>query len=285
MKPLCYIILSLLALTGCRPAQPSISSSDSPQRIISTAPALTELICAVGAKDALAGRTDVCNYPPEIIDSVPVIGKFATPNIEQVIALKPTHLFESFLVNSSDIDVLTRFNIKVEHIACQRIADIPHALRRIGEITGYQTRGHQLAVAIETGIENLRREQLSNRNSRPRTLILLDHLTPVTCGTNTYISEMVSLAGGENIATNLKREYDTISLEWIIEQQPELILCLYPIQTSVTDHFRNRAGWKNVPAVKNGRIRVPDDLEPICRPGPRVLTGITALKHCINDAL
>ena len=276
------IALFALLLAGCNPGKKKAPEESGKVRIISTAPALTELVCAVGASDALVGRTDVCDYPPDIVKSIPVTGKFAMPNMEQVIVLNPTHLLESFLVNPVQKKSLERFGIKVEHIHCALINDIPSALRRTGEITGHQEKADKLAVQLENDIALLQKKRTSITNP-PRTLLLLDHLTPITCGTNTFISEMATLAGVNNIASSLKKEYDNISMEWIIKNDPDLIICFFELKDDPVRFFKSRSGWKNITAVQKGRIIVTGNADAICRPGPRVLEGIEQLKKCIEN--
>ena len=278
------ILFALFLAAGCKPVRHKIPATPGKVRIISTAPALTELVCAVGASDNLVGRTDVCNFPPEVTQHTPVTGKFAMPNIEQVIALKPTHLLECFLVNPSNKVNLERFGIKVEHIHCSRMADISPAIRRVGVISGHPQTAEKLADELECNLAQLQSDAASLKNT-PRTLILLDHLTPITCGTNTFISEMVTLAGGNNIATSLKKEYDNVSLEWIIEKDPELIICFFDLKIDPVKFFRSRAGWKRIRAVREGRIIVPGKTDTLCRPGPRVVEGIKELRKCIESSL
>lgn len=277
-------LLCALLLVGCAPEAEVSSATNSEIRIISTAPALTELICAVGASASLVGRTDVCNYPPEIVESIPIAGKFAVPNIERVIALRTTHLLESALINPAQTESLERFNIKVEHIDYSRISDIPPAIRRTGEITTHTLEAQTLAREVENGLNQLavRAKEMCDK---PRTLILLDHMSPITCGTNTFISEIAALAGADNIATSLKKEYDYVSLEWIVEQDPTLIICFFEIKVDPVKFFRERAGWKKITAVREGRIIIPQNLDAICRPGPRVIAGIRELRTSIEKIM
>ncbi|MDA3923618.1 MAG: ABC transporter substrate-binding protein [Kiritimatiellae bacterium] len=276
-------ILLLLLCTGCKPNQTKVRSSEHRDaRVISTAPALTEIICAIGASVNLVGRTDACDYPPELIQSIEIAGKFASPNIEQVLKMQPTHLLESFLVDPLKKTTIEKFGIKVEHIPCSRMCDIPAAIRRIGEITTHEESAEELAVSIEKQlIEAAQINQLSSK--KYRTLLLFDHNTPVTCATNTFVSELTELAGGKNIADMLTREYDSISLEWIVKQDPELIICFYKIGRNPIEIFKNRAGWQQIKAVKEKRVIVPSDLDIICRPGPRVIEGIRELRKCIRE--
>lgn len=272
------ILCSLLLAAGCAPDRGKQPEENGRVRIISTAPALTEMVCAVGACDLLVGRTDVCDYPPDKIKQIPVTGKFAMPNVEQVLKINPTHLLESYLVNPVQKKTLERFGIKVEHIPCTLIDDIPAAIIKIGEITGHIEQAEALSTKLKNGLSALRKKR-SKITAPPRTLLLLDHLTPITCGTNTFISEMATLAGTENIASSLKNEYDNISMEWITEKDPELIICFFELKGDPVDFFRNRSGWKNLSAVRKGRIVVTGKADAICRPGPRILEGITELRR------
>ncbi len=277
-------ILCALLLAGCKPTVELSGETNDKIRIVSTAPALTELICAVGASASLVGRTDVCNYPPEIIENIPIAGKFAMPNMEQVIALRATHLLESFLVNPAQRESLERFNIKVEHIDYSLISDIPAAIQRTGKITAHTLEAQALATELETSLNQLTL-QAERMKDKPRTLILLDHMSPITCGTNTFISEIAALAGADNIALSLKKEYDYVSLEWIVEQDPALIICFFEIKVDPIKFFRERAGWKQITAVREGRIIVPKNPDAICRPGPRVIEGVHELKSSIQKIM
>lgn len=250
-------------------------------RVISTAPALTEMVCAIGATETLVGRTDACDYPPNLLRNIPVIGKFATPNLEQVIAFAPTHLLESFLVDPQTKSALESFGIRVEHIPCDRVADISIAIRRIGTITSHGDEAETLARKIESELA-LREREAKSQVRHYRTLLLFDPSTPVTCGPNTFVSEITALAGGINIAGSLKKDYDNISLEWIVEQDPELIICFFQSHTDAAAQFKNRAGWKEIRAVREGRVLTPTDLDLVCRPGPRVLEGVSEMRRLIQ---
>jgi iron complex transport system substrate-binding protein len=161
------------------------------------------------------------------------------------------------------------------------MADIPAAIRRVGEITRHGDEAQQLAQNIENELTRLTKDaKIQTRNYR--TLLLFDSNTPVTCGPETFVSELTALAGGSNIATSLTEEYDSISLEWIVAQDPELIICLFKTAAPPEELFENRAGWKEVKAVREARVIAPANLDIICRPGPRVLEGIRELRDCIE---
>ena len=89
MKKLLLILLFVTAL---------VPLSAEELRVVSLAPALTELICRLGKEKALVGRSSACNYPLSI-RNIPVAGEFGRPNPERVVALKPTHVFANALAN------------------------------------------------------------------------------------------------------------------------------------------------------------------------------------------
>ena len=273
----------LLLCASCKPLQQEAPQAQGENvRIISTAPALTEIVCAVGAAATLVGRTDACDYPPEMLRDIPAVSKFAAPNLEQVIALAPTYLLESFLVDPLKRSTLESFGIHVEHIPCDRMADIPVAIRRIGEITLHRDEAEALAGKIE-GELSLRGAEAKEQLRHYRTLLLFDPNTPVTCGPNTFVSEIVALAGGINVAESLKKEYDNVSLEWIVEQDPELIICFFQSHGEPAEHFKGRMGWKELRAVREGRVLTPLNLDLVCRPGPRVLEGVREMRRLLQE--
>ena len=275
-------ILMLLLCASCKPAQTKKwAAAGCDLRIISTAPALTEIVCAVGAADTLVGRTDACDYPPELVCNIPITGKFSFPNIEQVIALQPTCLLENFLVDPHTRSTIENFGIQVEHIPCSRIDDIPIAIRRIGELTAHVNEAQKLSQTIED--ELARTINVSTLNTQTyRTLLLFDHTPPITCATNTFVSELTALAGGINIAKTLTKEYNNTSLEWIVDQDPELIICFFKTVDTPAKLFKNRIGWQQIKAVKEGRVIAPVNLDIVCRPGPRVIQGIQELRELIQ---
>jgi len=102
-------------------------------------------------------------------------------------------------------------------------------------------------------------------------------------GRDSFVSDLVGLAGGRNLGDELPREYATVSSEWVIEHNPDIILCMYhganaPVRQTVM--LRN--GWQSIHAVKSGRVYDAFDLDTILRPGPRVLDGIEQLRQVVE---
>lgn len=254
-------------------------------RIVSLAPSLTEIVCAVGGADRLIGRTDVCNYPSNLLANVPVVGGFGRPYLEPLLAQKPTLVLDVDLEDQSLGAAFERLGIGRQHIACRRLADIPPAIRTIGRLAGRIDAGNALASAIECGIRN-RRAAVAQRPPEQRPLVYVEIWGDplMAAGKNSFVSELVALAGGRNMGEELAHDYATVSTEWVLTRNPDIILCLYPS----SDHGARKAvaarlGWKTLRAVQNGRVYDDFNLDTILRPGPRVLDGVEQLRRAIAD--
>ena len=107
----------------------------------------------------------------------------------------------------------------------------------------------------------------------------------MTAGRNSFVAELVTLAGGRNLGDELTQDYVTVSTEWLLQRDPDLIICLYPgalrTQYAATN---KKLGWAALRAVQAGRVYSDFTIDTILRPGPRVLDGIEQLRQVIATA-
>ena len=286
MRRLDNIVIGLIGLlavclfSGCSRAP---SPSGGGVRIVSAAPGLTECLCAIGAEGKLVGRTDVCNYPPSV-GAVPVTGKFAQPFLEATLAVAPTHIVECSWLDESIREKFRELGVEVVTIPCSKIDEVPSALRQLGKISRHEQTADSVAADLERGIAEARKRVRSNI-APPRVLVLVDSSAPITVGPDTFISEMVTLAGGTNIAERASADYYHLSMEWLLLHQPDLILCLFHQTGHKTDGYENytslfseRPGWKTLRAVRNHCVFTVPDIDSAVRPGPRILEGIREIQ-------
>ena len=277
----CAQIVSLavpLLLAGC--ARPTALPASGRPRLVSTAPNLTECVFAIGAGDCLVGRTESCDFPPEV-RRIPAVGGFGTPSLEPLLAARPTHVLETVLADAGVGRRLTALGIPVVHIPCARLADIPSALLQLGELTGCSAQAEKLAGEIQSGLAAARAEAPAV-TSRPRVALLFAPDTPVTAGRRAFISELLDLAGGDNIGGASDADYYHVSLEWLLQQNPDILLCLFdaPVK-DLGAYFASQTGWSALDAVRQRRVYSVSDLNTASRPGPRVLEGLAQLKHVL----
>ena len=242
----------------------------------------------------LVGRTESCDYPPEEVRHIPITGGFGTPWMEALLARQPSHVLETILADPAIISRLNQLSIPIIHVNANRLTQIPTALRQLGQLTGNVAQAEALAHQIQTGLEQAHKEVSAATNQPPRVLLLFAPDTPITAGRHTFISEMLELAGGHNLGRDITTDYYHVSLEWILTQDPDIILCVFETQGRAPRSFFDTAmGWKSLRAVSTGRVYALSDLGAVSRPGPRVLSGLAQLKqllahdaqHCHKNAL
>lgn len=283
----CLTVAALALVAGCERRAPALPSAATPAapRIVSLAPNLTEMICAVGGADRLVGRTDVCNYPAGWLTNVPVVAGFGRPYLEPMLLRKPTLVLDVDLEDKALGMALERLGIGRQHIACRRLADIAPAVRTIGRLTGRSEAGNALASSIESGIRR-RMETVAAipLAQRPSVYVELWCDPAMTVGRDSFVSELVALAGGRNLGDELSQSYATVSTEWVLTRNPDIIICLYMNnEHRARQTIQARLGWQTLRAVQNGRVY--DDFNPdsILRPGPRVLEGVEQLLRVIAE--
>jgi len=270
----------LSLLTACIWQDPLPSNTD--LRLVSTAPHLTECLCAIGAAHLLVGRTTACDFPPESVRDIPVVGDFGTPWLEPVLSVHPTHVLETVFSDPALRDRFDALNIPVVHVPCTRLDQIPDAIRHLGTLCDCSARADPLADHIQRGIEQAR-QAAASRRVRPRVLLLLAPDTPITAGRDAFVAALLEHAGGINIGDAIDADYSRISPEWIIGQDPDLLLCLFTTTARPADAYAGQTGWRSLRAVRDGRVYTVPDLNSVSRPGPRVLEGIAQIKAILDQ--
>lgn len=266
--------------TGTR--QTPASSSDKPT-IVSLAPSITEMIYAIGAEKQLVGRTSACDWPANV-KKVKVVGAFGKPSLEVLAGLLPDLVLDNDLADENMGAKITELGIKRKRLTVRTPEDIPPALRKLGALTGNSEKADSLAYLIENGLEKFR-SRIDIAASSPKVYLEIWDDPLWTGGKSSYVSALISYAGGRNIGDAVEKEYFEVSPEWVIRQNPDIIACMYMSRSSdVAAKVSSRPGWKHTAAVKNSRVYDDFDNNIFLRPGPRVLEGIEQLRRIIDKA-
>ena len=257
--------------------------ANTPKRIVSLAPSITEILFAIGAGDSVVGVTEFCNYPPSALEK-PKVG-YAQPNLEAIVALRPELIVapKSFL----RVDLLSRLEqLKIPTFLLdpQTVEDILLHIQLLGRMVGYAPESLKVSENIRKKVTALS-AQLTGR-PRPTLLFVINTDPLITVGPGSYIHQLIELAGARNAAEHAMTPYPRLSIEEVLRQNPEFLL--FPmgrfegIPQAEQDQWRR---WTSLEAVKRNQF-VHIDSDILNRPGPRVIEALEALITILHpDAL
>ena len=241
-------------------------------RVVSLMPSYTEIIFAVGAGDDLVGVSNFCDYPPAAALKTKV-GDYFSPNPEKIYSLKPDLVFAS---GSSCLSVgkqLSTFGIRTVCVPAEsRVADIFSTIRVIARETGRKSEGEKLISTLKKSVPRRRAKYVPRR-------VYIDVDSGLwTCGGDSYISDAVRMAGGENVFSAERRQYFQASWERVLKENPDYILSVSGASGQLAD--MPLAG--SLSAVKNGRIITSIDRNIFTRPSPRLFGEIKKLSEILK---
>ncbi len=269
------IIFSLIVILLLTAVSPLLFAAE---RVVSLSPNLTEIIYNLGRGEVLVGRSSACDYPPEV-KKLPVAGDYGRVFAEPLLALKPTLVVTEKTWNDSIAQNLRKFNIRHLVFSNDTLEDYLTATAELGKELKADARATEIICQTRNELKWLEAETKGiPEEKRPRVLVVIGETPVFTAGRKSFINDMIELAGGRNIAASQNQRYFACSLEWVIEQQPE-ILIMPGASPEKVRAFTSRAAIKDLPAVKNNRILTDIDEAALYRLGPRTLDGIRVLKQ------
>lgn len=247
-------------------------------RIVSLAPSVTETLFALGAGPDVVGVSQYCDYPAQVRD-LPRVGSFLTPNLEAIIALRPTLVVGLEL--SSDvrqIRALKSMGYPVLMVSDDTLQQIETSIETVGARIDRQPQAHRLVAKIQAQIAAVRR-RLANVKPQ-RVLMLVGHQPIVAVGAGTYLDELMLIARANNIAAAAGEQWPQLSMEYIIAMRPEVVLD----GSMGTDPSSSSDFWEKypaIPAVRDHRV-FSYAQDPILHAGPRVGQSLEIIARMIH---
>jgi len=277
------------------------------KRIVSLSPSSTEILFAIGAGPKVVGVTDYCNYPHDLktrieADEITRVGGYWNSSIETTVKLKPDLVLVSTAkctVKTNECKVnckrrceitsqvaaqLRSLGLKVLTLSPHSMNDVLDDILLVGRASGNAAEASNLVEKLRQRIDTIAKKSKA-ASHRPKIYFEVWNDPYISVSSETWIGDLINLAGGENIFADSVSEWPTVSSEEIIQRNPEVIVFPvipgFPRFWGSFEAVKNRSGWRDIDAVKNNRLyEIPRDL--ISRPGPRLVDALEMMEKIVK---
>lgn len=241
-----------------------------PQRIVSLAPHLTELLYAAGAGGQVVAVDGASDYP-EAARALPRVGEYHRIHFERILAARPDLIVAWAGGNrAADLHGVLRLGIPVLRTEAVRLNDVARLLRLLGTVTGHAATGEAAAHGYETRLQALKRRH-ARRQPVPVFYQVWDRPL-MTVGGAHWIDEALTVCGARNVFHELDAAAPVVSREAVLARGPAVIVR----GADAPDARRAWQGYSAFPAVGN-RAFVTADADRLHRATPRLIEGVAAL--------
>lgn len=266
-----YFILLISIFITINPAM-----AESPRRIVSLAPNVTEVLYDVGLREQVIAVSTYCNYPPEV-KTKPKIGGMSNPSLEAIVALKPDMVVLTDDGNPRMIEQrLSELNIPTYVFRARRLAELPGEIRKLGSAFDVRGQAERSARRIEKAYRHYAAKAKYSSVLTPRKAIFIVQPEPlIVAGPGTAIDDVLNLLGLKNIASDTQTRYPHFSLEEVIRRSPDVIFIVktHDTKNARTGQFLKKL--RQLKAVQEGKVFYIGD--PLLRMGPRITDGLAEM--------
>jgi len=294
------LLALIIGLVACGEASPAPTVTPEPQvvtltddvgntveiegaveRVVSLAPSHTETLYALGLGDLVVGVTEFCNYPPEAADK-PKVGGFANVDLEMVVGLEPDLVLATSLHMAEVVPALQERGITVFVADSQTVAETLETILVIGQATGHEEAAETLVAQMQVRIDAVQEKV----KDAPRLKVFWE-LGPelYTAGPDSFINDLIVMAGGENVAADADSPWPQLTVEAIILKDPDVIVLADHNYGQTSEMVAERPGWEDINAVKEGNVIEITNDDIVSRPGPRIVEGLEFLAKAFHPDL
>ncbi len=253
-----------------------------PQKVISLAPNITEMIYMIGAQDKLAARSQACDYPPEVFGKEEVT-TYPAIDREQLAAIGADMLLATKELFGPDaIASIEEVGLPVYLQAYDSLALVFEAMRTLGKMLGAEERGNAVADSLLAIMEKV--VQKTEPEVKYGTIILVSADPLIVVGGKGFLNEMIQKAGGKNALGTLDQAYAKATVESILAAQPEYLILPSKNDQAYADLISLYPALINTPAENNKQVYIVDP-DLFYRPGPRMLDGLLELTVILHSSL
>ncbi len=274
----CVVLMPARALQLTDDRGVTVTLAQSPQRIVSLLPSLTESVCAMAQCQRLVGVDRYSNYPASV-RRLPVLGGGLDPNIEGIVALRPDVVL--LATSSRASQRLESLGIKVVALEPKSHADVRRVLQKIGVLLDIPEAlgAERLWRVIDTSV-SAAAQSLSPKARNVRVYFEVNR-GPYAAGESSFIGETLTRLGVKNVVPASLGPFPRLNPEFVVRANPDVIM----VGSRSMQAMASYPGWGSIKAVREQRICVfgVDESEVVVRPGPRMAEAARLMAKCLED--
>ena len=264
----------------------TVTLSGPAQRVVSLAPANTEILYAIGAGAQVVGRDETSDYPAEAL-ALPTIGGYSGFNLEAIVALHPDLVLAGGINTPELVASLEQLGLTVYFLPNPgTLEEMFTNLETVARLTGHESETAALVESLKGRVAAVD-EKILPISYGPTVYYELDATNPTmpyTAGPGSFVDLLITRAGGTNIGAGLQGQWAQISLEQLVVANPAIILLGDAAYGETPEKVAQRPGWGTLTAIQTGQV-FPFDDNLVSRPGPRLVDGLEAMAKLLHPGV
>ncbi|HAY21740.1 MAG TPA: cobalamin-binding protein [Desulfobacterales bacterium] len=256
---------------------------ENPQRLVTLAASLTEIVFALNQEHRLVGVEQFSNYPAAA-ENLPKVGSYISPDVERIVALRPDLCLAIKDGNPRHrVEWLESLGIPVYAVDPRNLEGVIATVYEIGHLLNAGDQAEALAKDLFQRRQHI--ISLVGRSvHRPRVFLQIGISPIVSAGSHTFLDELITTAGGVNLTAG-KVPYPRFSQEQVLALQPEVIIITSMTRGEIFERVKAFwHQWSTLPAARDNRIYLVDS-DIVDRPSPRIFAGLEALFGLLHPEL
>ncbi len=248
-----------------------------PRRIISTMPSNTEILFDLGLEKRIIAVSSRCDFPPRAA-GLPKVGDI-TLNTEKIVALNPDLVVMLYDMQKYQIERLRKLSLPVFVINPHNFDELADSVLLLGKVTGTSKAAETLAGRIKRA--SAKAHSKKRQGPAPKVLVVLWPAPLITAGKGTFIDDIISRAGAQNLGAKVSGAYPSLDFEFVLKEEPDFIVFAGKSYKNLQNILSEKK-WQALKAVQDKKVMLIDS-DIITRPSPRALTALELISSFINE--
>jgi iron complex transport system substrate-binding protein len=268
----------------------NVTITSYPDKIVSLAPSTTEILFGLGLSDKIVGTVSYSGYATDIKNTIEaknitIVGTFNKVNVELVTSLQPDLIVASGGYQQSLAEKFTEQGKTVVILNPTEFSGILADITLLGKVTGQNANATALVDSMQSKVQEITAKTSGLNTPSVYVEYFVDKDGYASYGANSYINELISMAGGVNVFAGFQGQYITTSTEEVLKANPAIIVISKGVMSKLSgitpESIKARQGWNHISAVQNDKIyEIDEALLTIW--GPRIVNGLEELAKVIH---